>query len=108
MNRPIEKFIENTESIVDGDYGDFMRKENLYFLQMMEELGSLMSHETKKKLFEMQNYIQFSPSWDIEQTRRQVIQDAQIIDHMLVNRPSEMVQTNSALEFVPIGHPAPI
>lgn len=84
MSRDIEQFINDVKSIDDFDYGDFMRRANLYLNHLRENLDPT-EPRIKDKLNEMQKYLQFISSWDVEPTRRKIIADAMSIDDMLAH-----------------------
>lgn len=82
MSKAVRKFIENLNSIDESDYGDFMRKANVYLNYLKDDL-SPMPQDVRSKLFEMQLYLQFISSWEIEPTRRRIITDAMHVNDML-------------------------
>ncbi len=100
MNDAILDFIRNTDSIVETDYGDFMRRENLYLLQLREALSPL-SNETKIAIRKMQDYLQFKPNWDLEATKHQIKSDAHDLMHLVEINPARDVQENTAHHFHP-------
>ena len=101
MNEPILNFINNTESIVETDYGDFMRRENLYFLQLREALGPQTSSEAQLTLKNMQDYLQFSPDWNLESTKRQIVADATKLLQLVKINPAQDMQENTVHHFHP-------
>ncbi len=82
MFHDIEQFINDINSIDDLDYGDFMRRANLYLNHLNENLRPF-NQDIKKKLSEMQYYLQFVSNWDVESTRKRIIKDATYIDELL-------------------------
>ena len=75
MDQAIEKFVRNISSIFENDYGDFMRKANLYLNQLEDELRPLANHKIELKLSEMKLYIQYAPNWNMEATRKSICAD---------------------------------
>jgi hypothetical protein len=102
-NRILNKFIESTNSIPDSDYGDFMRKENSYFLQMREDLGQNLPQEVVARLLVMQNYLQFNPDWDVDHTRHEILQDAEFLDLYLNLNPQDLMQDNSSHDIYQVS-----
>ncbi|MBR7518325.1 hypothetical protein KC217_21905, partial [Mycobacterium tuberculosis] len=76
----IEKFIERVSNIQEADYGDFMRKANLYLNDLKKDLSPYISGEEKKKIDEIQLHLQFIPTWEIEPTRKQVVDAAKDLE----------------------------
>jgi hypothetical protein len=82
MSKAVEKFINNLKQIEDPDYGDFMRKANVYLNNLKIDL-SPMERDIHAKIFEMQLYLQFISSWEIEPTRRRIIRDAEYVQELV-------------------------
>ncbi|HVK60808.1 MAG TPA: hypothetical protein VM432_04625 [Bdellovibrionales bacterium] len=70
----IDLFKERIEGIVEGDYGDFMRRAQTYFLEMTEEIGPL-EKALRPRLRWIEEYLQFLPNWDIDSTRARLLVD---------------------------------
>lgn len=83
MHEIIEDFVQKTKYIEESDYGDFMRKENLYLSHMMLKLQVLEDKNIIKRLVEMQTYLQFTPNWDVETTREKLLSDVDYIADLL-------------------------
>lgn len=83
MSEVIEDFVQKTKYLDEADYGDFMRKENLYLSHMMLKLIVLDDSNIIRKLVEMQTYLQFTPNWDVEITREKLLTDANYIAELL-------------------------
>lgn len=105
MNDLVFNFMKNTLKIEDADYGDFMRKENLYLTQLKEALGPEISAEVKLKFAEMQSYLQFYPSWNLDLTKQHLLGDARKLLQMLELNPTQNMQENIAFNFHPQLHP---
>ncbi|OQW49216.1 MAG: hypothetical protein A4S09_03875 [Proteobacteria bacterium SG_bin7] len=82
MQKAVEKFINNLQDISDPDYGDFMRKANVYLNDLKTDLTP-MKQDVRAKIFEIQLYLQFISSWEIEPTRRRIIRDALYLNDLL-------------------------
>lgn len=82
MQKAVEKFINNLQEISDPDYGDFMRKANIYLNDLKTDLKP-MKQDVRSKIFEIQLYLQFISTWEIEPTRRRIIRDALYVDELL-------------------------
>jgi hypothetical protein len=71
-------FSEAIENLTDFDYGDFMRKANAYICDLRVRLQD-SSSTVHDKIDQMQSYIQFDSSWEVEPTRRRLLLDARIL-----------------------------
>lgn len=78
------EFYELVSNISDTDYGDFMRKANVYLVNLAKRIGS-WSDLVREKLDEMQFYTQFSANWDVESTRHRLLVDAVWLERRLGN-----------------------
>ncbi len=85
MSKAVRKFIENVNSIDETDYGDFMRKANVYLNHLKSDLAP-MPQDIRSKVFEMQLYLQFISSWEIEPTRRRIVTDAMYVNELIATR----------------------
>lgn len=83
MRAVLEKFVTDLNDIHEGEYGDFMRKANQHIIELRSEMRNLHNSEVNNKIDEIQNYVQFYPTWMIESTRDKAIHDAQEIDEMI-------------------------
>lgn len=72
MGNPYVHFLKQIKSIDDTDYGDFMRRANLYLNELQEEEPSALNPVIADRIEAMKNYIQYHPNWDIESTRRNI------------------------------------
>lgn len=77
-------FRKNVSSILEHDYGDFMRAANVYLNQLRSDLRILNDRAVNDKLDQMQIYLQFRPSWEVEPTRELLLRDAEHLEEMLV------------------------
>ena len=89
MNAAVEKFVTDLNGILESDYGDFMRKANQHIRELKNEMQFLHYPDVDRKVGEIQNYVQFYPTWMIESTREKAIQDAKVIDELLLAHRQE-------------------
>lgn len=75
-------FFEEIQNDTETDYGDFMRRANLYINDLMESLHR--NPAAVEKLHEMKGYLQFSPDWNIESTRKRLLCDALLLKEMVL------------------------
>jgi len=66
-------FYEEIHNCTESDYGDFMRKANLYMNDLMERLHA--NPAAIEKLYEMKTYAQYSPNWKTDETRARLLCD---------------------------------
>lgn len=83
MDANIETFLRKTSMIIENDYGDFMRTENLYLNHLIRNLGLYGDRNINAKLAEMQTYLQFTPNWDVDSTRERLVNDAHYLDDLV-------------------------
>lgn len=83
MNTVVNKFIKNFSEIEEIDYGDFMRKANHYLLELEEDLSQSSNSSIKKNLEQMKIDVQYYPNWDIQSTRKKILEHARRIDFLL-------------------------
>lgn len=84
MNYEIASFIDQVDSIHETDYGDFMRKANTYLNNLKTKIGWISDPNIERTLVGMQNYLQYTPSWNLESTRKELIRDAREIDDLML------------------------
>jgi hypothetical protein len=89
MDTNIEKFIMDIDEIHESDYGDFMRKANNYILKLRRRMRNFHDQDIDHKIDEMQDYVQFHPSWEVEATREKVLHDANTLDQILEEHDRE-------------------
>jgi hypothetical protein len=89
MNAAVERFVTDLNSILESDYGDFMRKANQQIRELRNEMQYLHYSDVDRKIEEIQNYVQFYPTWMIESTREKAIRDAKVINEMLMAHRQE-------------------
>ena len=82
MGSPFIHFLEELNAITETDYGDFMRKANAYLNHLKENEIAKNSTEISEKIDNMQNYVQFHPSWELESTKAKILQDADRLVHL--------------------------
>ena len=100
MNEHLLDFMKNLRAIDEGDFGDFMRKGNLFFLELSEALGTEMSDQAKKKLSEIQDHLQFTPDWNHDTTLHRISKDILDLELILDKTPKDSVS-----DFHPHFHP---
>lgn len=83
MNTITEQFATNILSEFEDDYGDFMRSSNVHLNHLREGTSYYCDLEIEKKLDEMKWYLQYKPDWNIESTRRRLLNDTKYIDDLL-------------------------
>lgn len=77
MGSPYVHFLEELKSIDESDYGDFMRKVNEYIVELKDNKAAITTAQIEKKIDEIQTYVQYRPSWNINWTREQLNKDAE-------------------------------
>ena len=77
MGSPYVHLLEQVNSIIDTDYGDYMRKVNNYLTELLENKTAVMTPAMLEKIIEIQNYIQFTPNWDVSMTQNKLLKDAE-------------------------------
>jgi len=78
----IELFIEQIGAVDDSDYGDYMRRVNLYILELKDQLR-YRRIEILRRLDELQYEVQFVPEWSTEATRPLVARAAEDLRRLL-------------------------
>lgn len=68
--------MEEVNTMVETDYGDFMRKVNSYLEHLKQDENVVHSPEIDEKIDEMKEYIQYHPNWDVPTTREKILHDA--------------------------------
>ena len=69
MNKEIaiDIFSKKFNAIDNLDYGDFMRRANLYLTDLDDQITK--TSEIRNLMKQMKDEIQYNPSWDIQSTR---------------------------------------
>jgi len=80
----LKNFIDQVRWLYEAEYGDFKRKVGLYLERLEQTLPESSQGRTKPVIEEIKSKVIFSPSGDIESTRRQIIQKM----HELLSGPS--------------------
>lgn len=78
----IELFIERIGAVDDFDYGDYMRRVNIYILELRDQLHH-RGTEILQRLDELQYEVQFVPEWSTESTRPLVARAAEDLRRLL-------------------------
>lgn len=66
----IDTFSKKFNSIDNLDYGDFMRRANLYLIELDEQINK--NKEISHLMKQMKNEIQYNPNWDVQATRNSI------------------------------------
>lgn len=83
MNPTVKYFIENILTINELDYGDFMRKANHYLLELEDKVAVTADPAAVVLLANIKLHLQYYPNWNIEQTRKLILDEvAKINDHI--------------------------
>lgn len=83
MDPRIERFVTELNDIHEAEYGDFMRKANQQIIILRNEFHHYHFADFDKKVDEIQDYVQFTPTWMIESTRDHAIRDAKRLNSIL-------------------------
>jgi hypothetical protein len=94
VNSFLEDFISEILSIEESDYGDFMRLANLYLNQLRKDLSIYYDKNINKKIDEMQIYLQFTPKWEVESTRKRVLADANYLKELITAHNQDWESAN--------------
>ncbi len=70
--RALDEFGGQVAGLVEDDYGDWMRRANLYWHRLAEALSDT-DRETQRRLSEIHRVIQYNPSFLVQKTRRKAI-----------------------------------
>lgn len=89
MDARIEKFVDDLNDIHEAEYGDFMRKANQHIIELRNEMHHFHDKAIDQQIDEIQDYVQFNPTWMIEGTRFRALKDAGKIDKLLKAYPKE-------------------
>jgi hypothetical protein len=79
----IDFFLQEAANVDEYDYGDCMREWNRELLYLKTHLKDAAPW-AKNKMFHMQEYIQFTPNWDVSATRERILKDARELREHLV------------------------
>lgn len=82
MNKIIDQFVADINAVNESEYGDFLKKANLYLNELHHELSKSSYEDIEQKITEMQTYLQFRSNWQIASTKERILKDAQIIDEL--------------------------
>ena len=83
MLTEVELFTNTISSINERDYGDFKRAAQEGFNHLRDSLHAMDDANIKKKLAEMELYLEFAPNWDVDSTIEKLAQDAKYIDELV-------------------------
>lgn len=79
----IEDFNGRISSISDSEYGDWMRRANMYWWHLVESLHGEEDANIRRTLEEIHRVIQYNPDFSILETSRKVIALSQKIERLL-------------------------
>ncbi len=84
MNKEIaiDIFSKKFNAIDNLDYGDFMRRANLYLMDLDDQITK--NKEVCNLMKQMKDEIQYNPSWDIQSTRDSISRLVKAIGHIQV------------------------
>lgn len=94
MNFDTAKFSAEISDILENDYGDFMRPANLYLNSLRCDLKLVDDFNINQKINQMQYYLQFSPNWNIESTRKLLARDIDFINDLLLGHKQDWESEN--------------
>ncbi len=83
MNSNVRLFINEISDISENDFGDFMRSANSHLDHLEKSLDQFYNRDINQKIIDMKMYLQYSPNWDIESTRKRLLQDANALDELI-------------------------
>ncbi|NJL25671.1 MAG: hypothetical protein HC902_11195 [Calothrix sp. SM1_5_4] len=70
----VQQFIDQIRWLYEPEFGDFKRKVGLYIQRLEEANPHLQTGNARQVLDTMRTKVVYSPSGDIESTRREVLQ----------------------------------
>jgi hypothetical protein len=71
----LDFFLEQAEQVSEFDYGDCMREWNRELIFLRDHLRH-PDPPVLEKIEQMQGYIQYTPNWDVQSTKDQILSDA--------------------------------
>ncbi len=87
----IDFFLKEADGVHEQDYGDCMREWNRELLYLRDHLDH-RSDWILNKITEMQNYIQFTPNWDVDSTKNQILEDGKKLREYLILSQQPVVE----------------
>ena len=85
-------FHETIGSIDVEDYGDFMRQAN-FAIKRLQQALSRQEIPLTDVILQMKTYVQFSPSWHVESTKKRLLRDTEELIVLL--RDINLAKANS-------------
>ena len=82
----VHDFLAKIDEDGESEYGDFMRRANLYLVDLQDAIG-WMSVPVRCRLYHMQDYVQFRSSWDLDSTRTHLRSDALALQNLFSASP---------------------
>ncbi|MCX7979379.1 MAG: hypothetical protein N2578_10300 [Bdellovibrionaceae bacterium] len=83
-------------NLSEPDYGDFMRAANSYLCKLVDDLEPV-PNPIRNKIAEMQRYLLYEPTGDVQRTQRRLLRDLQVIQGWY--RSIEELKTTERREF---------
>lgn len=83
----VDVFSKKINAIDNLDYGDFMRRANLYLMDLDDQITK--TNEIRNLMKQMKDEIQYNPSWDIQSTRERISHLTQAISQIQVRPASQ-------------------
>ncbi|MBX3033428.1 MAG: hypothetical protein KF865_05825 [Bdellovibrionaceae bacterium] len=80
----VHHFIDQICDLNEADYGDFMRAANLYLLNLRAQVGD--DESSARTIDHMREYVQFHPDWDVLDTKKRLLRDAQHLRDEIARR----------------------
>jgi hypothetical protein len=68
----VDEFCRQIVCATEGDYGDWMRRANLYWMELVEALGQ-QSRDATELLEAMRVMIQYQPDFQLIETRKRIV-----------------------------------
>lgn len=84
----MDLFIQAVEAVSEYDYGDCMRQWNHDLLYLQDHLKNTTPW-ARSEVRRIQEYVQFTPNWDVESTRDRLLGDARLLkEHLIMTENS--------------------
>ena len=80
--KEVENFEAKVKSLVEYDYGDFMRKSNTYLNRLLENFKTL-NPEQQKLFLQLKQDLQFSPDRNIDLVTESILTKTKLLKSIL-------------------------
>jgi hypothetical protein len=90
-----QTFRRSVSDISEYDYGDFMRSASPHLMDLRNELHLLSDKNIDRRINKMQNYLVFTPNWDVESTREHLEVDTKYLDELLQGHNQDWESANN-------------